>query len=158
MKAANRKFNGCAAICRFYQVLKRIRKRKAVCGAARGAFGPFGSENRLPLQSARIRRRKNVCHRQQPAFDPGRRCRGACKKRASGFCRSRRNAEQYSAHLKEVIAAAPHIIIDDGGDLVNLIHNSFPQLLSNVIGGCEETTTGIIRLRAMAATKSCYSR
>ena len=44
--------------------------------------------------------------------------------------------EQYSAHLKEVIAAAPHIIIDDGGDLVNLIHNSFPQLLSNVIGGC----------------------
>ena len=61
--------------------------------------------------------------------------------------------EQYSAHLKEVIAAAPHIIIDDGGDLVNLIHNSFPQLLSNVIGGCEETTTGIIRLRAMAADK-----
>ena len=61
--------------------------------------------------------------------------------------------EQYNAHLKEVIAAAPHIIIDDGGDLVNLIHNAYPQLLPNVIGGCEETTTGIIRLRAMAADK-----
>lgn len=60
-------------------------------------------------------------------------------------------AEQYNAHLAKVIEAAPHIIIDDGGDLVNLIHNAYPQLLENVIGGCEETTTGIIRLRAMAA-------
>lgn len=60
-------------------------------------------------------------------------------------------AEQYNAHLAKVIEAAPHIIIDDGGDLVNLIHNTYPQLLENVIGGCEETTTGIIRLRAMAA-------
>lgn len=62
-------------------------------------------------------------------------------------------AEQYNAHLAKVIEAAPHIIIDDGGDLVNLIHNTYPQLLENVIGGCEETTTGIIRLRAMAADK-----
>ncbi|HAZ20336.1 MAG TPA: adenosylhomocysteinase, partial [Clostridiales bacterium] len=39
--------------------------------------------------------------------------------------------------------------IDDGGDLVNLIHTEYPHLISNVIGGCEETTTGIIRLVAM---------
>lgn len=57
--------------------------------------------------------------------------------------------EEYNEHLRRVIEIAPNIIIDDGGDLVNLIHNEYPQLIENVIGGCEETTTGIIRLKAM---------
>ena len=57
--------------------------------------------------------------------------------------------EEYFSHLKKVIEAQPHVIIDDGGDLVNLIHNEYPQYIENVIGGCEETTTGIIRLKAM---------
>ena len=59
-------------------------------------------------------------------------------------------AEEYKEHLKCVIEAGPDVIIDDGGDLVNLIHNEYPQLLPNVLGGCEETTTGIIRLVSMA--------
>lgn len=58
-------------------------------------------------------------------------------------------AEEYMSHLREVIKAGPDVIIDDGGDLVNLIHNEYPQLLSKVMGGCEETTTGIIRLVSM---------
>ena len=58
-------------------------------------------------------------------------------------------SEEYEAHLRRVIEAAPQIIIDDGGDLVNLIHTEYPELLPNVIGGCEETTTGILRLHAM---------
>lgn len=58
-------------------------------------------------------------------------------------------AKEYKDHLKCVIEAEPHIIIDDGGDLVNLIHNEYPQFLPNVLGGCEETTTGIIRLMSM---------
>ncbi len=57
--------------------------------------------------------------------------------------------KEYRRHICAVIEAAPDIIIDDGGDLVNLIHNEYPSLLSKVIGGCEETTTGIMRLRAM---------
>ena len=59
--------------------------------------------------------------------------------------------EEYEAHTRRVIEAKPHFIIDDGGDLVTLIHKEYPQLLENVIGGCEETTTGILRLKAMAA-------
>lgn len=59
-------------------------------------------------------------------------------------------AEEYKEHLKCVIEAKPNVIIDDGGDLVNLIHNEYPELLPNVLGGCEETTTGIIRLVSMA--------
>ncbi len=57
--------------------------------------------------------------------------------------------EVYERNLRKVIEAAPNIIIDDGGDLVTLIHTKYPHLLPNVIGGCEETTTGIIRLIAM---------
>ncbi len=58
--------------------------------------------------------------------------------------------DEYMDHLREVISAGPNLIIDDGGDLVNLIHNEYPELLPNVLGGCEETTTGIIRLVSMA--------
>ncbi len=65
------------------------------------------------------------------------------------FARYGVTSDEYQAHLRKVIAAAPQIIIDDGGDLVHLIHTEFPQLLPNVIGGCEETTTGILRLHAM---------
>ena len=57
--------------------------------------------------------------------------------------------EEYEEGLRSVIAPGPHIIIDDGGDLVSLIHNHFPELIPNVLGGCEETTTGIHRLRAL---------
>ncbi|HIU48556.1 MAG TPA: adenosylhomocysteinase [Candidatus Avimonoglobus intestinipullorum] len=59
-------------------------------------------------------------------------------------------AEEYRTHMKRVIEAGPHIIIDDGGDLVNLIHTEYPEKLGQVLGGCEETTTGIIRLVSMA--------
>ena len=59
--------------------------------------------------------------------------------------------EEYEMHTSRVIEEGkPNIIIDDGGDLVNLIHTKYRELLPNVIGGCEETTTGIIRLHAMA--------
>ena len=57
--------------------------------------------------------------------------------------------EEYHRHISEVVKIGPNIIIDDGGDLVNMIHSEYPELIPNVIGGCEETTTGIIRLIAM---------
>ncbi|MDR2531650.1 MAG: adenosylhomocysteinase [Oscillospiraceae bacterium] len=57
--------------------------------------------------------------------------------------------KEYMEHINEVVKIGANIIIDDGGDLVSLIHSDYPELLPNVIGGCEETTTGIIRLIAM---------
>ncbi len=57
--------------------------------------------------------------------------------------------EEYHAHLKETLSHHANIIIDDGGDLVNLLHTELQDELPYVIGGCEETTTGIIRLTAM---------
>ena len=57
--------------------------------------------------------------------------------------------EEYERGIRAAIAAGPNLIIDDGGDLVNMIHTEYPQLIPGVIGGCEETTTGILRLRAL---------
>lgn len=62
--------------------------------------------------------------------------------------------EEYEAHITRVIEVGPNIIIDDGGDLVNLIHNKYPELIPDVIGGCEETTTGILRLQNLNREKA----
>ena len=59
-------------------------------------------------------------------------------------------SEEYERHLMAVLETGPNIIIDDGGDLINLMHTRLTHLIPDVIGGCEETTTGIHRLRAMA--------
>lgn len=59
--------------------------------------------------------------------------------------------QQYEDCLREVLKIGPNIIIDDGGDLVHLMHEEFANLIPGVIGGCEETTTGINRLRIMSA-------
>jgi adenosylhomocysteinase len=57
--------------------------------------------------------------------------------------------EQYDEHIFMALEHHPNIIIDDGGDLVGMIHTSHPELGDEVMGGCEETTTGVIRLKAM---------
>ena len=57
--------------------------------------------------------------------------------------------EEYESHIRAVLSPGPNIIIDDGGDLVHMIHTEMPELIPGIIGGCEETTTGILRLRAM---------
>ena len=57
--------------------------------------------------------------------------------------------EEYNRHIEMCLEHKPNIIIDDGGDLVGLLHNERPDLATEVWGGCEETTTGVIRLQAM---------
>ena len=58
--------------------------------------------------------------------------------------------DEYMDALRNVLKPGPNIIIDDGGDLVNLLHTEMQDLIPGVIGGCEETTTGIHRLKIMA--------
>jgi adenosylhomocysteinase len=57
----------------------------------------------------------------------------------------------YYKHIKAALDHAPHVTMDDGADLVSTMHKERRELLKNVMGGTEETTTGVIRLRAMAA-------
>lgn len=58
---------------------------------------------------------------------------------------------EYHDHLNALLDTHPQIIIDDGGDMVSLLHRERVEQTKEIIGGCEETTTGILRLRAMAA-------
>jgi len=62
--------------------------------------------------------------------------------------------EEYERHHTMALESGPNIIIDDGGDLINIMHTKLQHLISDVYGGCEETTTGIMRLFSMAADKS----
>ena len=63
-------------------------------------------------------------------------------------------AEEYDRHMTMALESGPNIIIDDGGDLINIMHTKLQHLIPGVLGGCEETTTGIMRLFSMAADKS----
>ena len=61
--------------------------------------------------------------------------------------------QTYYKNLRAALDHAPHITMDDGADLVSTIHKERRDLIPNIVGGTEETTTGVIRLRAMAADK-----
>ena len=70
------------------------------------------------------------------------------------FARRGEDRDTYYAHLNAVADAHPHITMDDGCDLVSLLHSERPTQIKEVLAGTEETTTGVIRLKAMAADKA----
>jgi adenosylhomocysteinase len=67
------------------------------------------------------------------------------------YARKGEDRDTYFRHINAVLETKPQITMDDGADVVTLLHTERKDLLSNVKGGTEETTTGVIRLRAMAA-------
>ncbi|MEN3362496.1 MAG: adenosylhomocysteinase [Mycobacteriales bacterium] len=69
----------------------------------------------------------------------------------SVFARNAIDTAGYYSHINSALDGQPDFVFDDGCDLVNTIHTSRNELLGTVKAGCEETTTGVIRLRAMAA-------
>lgn len=71
----------------------------------------------------------------------------------STFAINGENNESYYKHIKQVLDFKPDITMDDGADLVSVLHKEHENLLPSIIGGTEETTTGVIRLRAMANEK-----
>lgn len=62
------------------------------------------------------------------------------------------SAEEYDHFLHKALDTKPDIIVDDGGDLVSLLHGERSELAANILGGSEETTTGVLRLRALEAS------
>jgi adenosylhomocysteinase len=63
------------------------------------------------------------------------------------------DTQTYYNHINAVLDQQPHITMDDGADLVSTIHAERKDLIANLIGGTEETTTGVIRLKSMAESK-----
>jgi adenosylhomocysteinase len=78
------------------------------------------------------------------AADPG----------VSVYARSGLDRGSYYEHLHRALDGGPDLVMDDGGDLVNTLHAERPDLLAGVRGGCESTSTGVARLRRMAAAGS----
>ena len=68
----------------------------------------------------------------------------------SVFARNGVDRDGYYAHINAALDIKPNQVFDDGCDLVNILHTTRKELLPNVVAGCEETTTGVIRLRQMA--------
>jgi adenosylhomocysteinase len=59
---------------------------------------------------------------------------------------------EYTNFIDQMLEQKPHLILDDGGDVIHRLHTKYPEQIPGVIGGCEETTTGVVRLRAMQAS------
>jgi adenosylhomocysteinase len=70
---------------------------------------------------------------------------------AAVFARAGEDAETYYRHIDAVLDTKPQLTIDDGADLVGVLHGQRTDLLKGILGGTEETTTGMIRLRALEA-------
>jgi len=71
----------------------------------------------------------------------------------SVYCWHEATKEEYHQHLVQTLAFKPNIVIDDGGDLAELLHTVCKDKLSELIGGCEETTTGVHRLKILENEK-----
>ena len=67
------------------------------------------------------------------------------------YARAGADRVTYDEHIHRALDSGPDLVVDDGGDLVNTLHTQRPELLGGVLGGCESTTTGVIRLRRMAS-------
>ena len=72
----------------------------------------------------------------------------------SVFAQKGENTKEYFSHLNAVLDSIPEITMDDGADLVSLLHSERPKQIAKVKGGTEETTTGVTRLRSMAKEKA----
>jgi adenosylhomocysteinase len=70
---------------------------------------------------------------------------------AAVFARAGEDADTYYRHIDAVLDTEPRLTIDDGADLVGVLHGQRTDLLEGILGGTEETTTGMIRLRALEA-------
>ena len=81
-----------------------------------------------------------------------------CARGIETFAIKGEDNEVYYRHINEVLDRHPHVTMDDGCDLVSLLHKERKEQLAELIGGTEETTTGVIRLRAMAEDGSSPTR
>ncbi len=78
-------------------------------------------------------------------------CAGLVKNGVAVFSRNGMTTDEYFENARAALSAGPDVVVDDGADLCALLHTEMKHLLPGVRGGCEETTSGVKRLRSMAA-------
>src|SRR5437764_13567925 len=70
---------------------------------------------------------------------------------SSVFARNGEDNENYYGHIEAAVDHHPHVTMDDGADVIGVLHAKPPEQLSEILAGTDETTTGVIRLKAMEA-------
>jgi len=90
-----------------------------------------------------------VCAGSNPYSTKDEICAALVKRGVTVYAQHGCSAEQQLENLRCVLRERPNIIIDDGGDLLELVHKEFQDIIPGIIGGCEETTTGVVRLQHM---------
>jgi len=127
----------------------RFAKEKTFAGVTVGLALHVTKETAVLVRSLRAGGAKVVITGCNPLSTQDDVAAALAKEGVAVFAYKGENTEDYYRYLEKVLSYHPNITIDDGGDLVTMILTKRPELLKGVIGGCEETTTGIIRLRAM---------
>ena len=108
--------------------------------------------DREPDAHAQGRRRRRRALRVEPALDPGRRRRGARRRvRHPVFAIKGEDNDTYYSHIEAAVDHKPQLTMDDGADVIGVLHSARRDQLGDIIAGMEETTTGVIRLKAMEA-------
>ena len=108
-----------------------------------------------PDAHAQGRRRRRRPLRVEPALDPGRRRRRARRRvrHLDVFAIKGEDNDTYYQHIEAAVDHKPHITMDDGADVIGVLHTARREQLGDVIAGTEETTTGVIRLKALEARR-----
>ena len=78
-------------------------------------------------------------------------CAALAEEGVNVYSRRGMSTDEYFGYVRKVLAYKPNVIVDDGADLVATVHQEFPELISGILGGSEETTSGVKRLKAMNA-------
>ena len=136
-------------------VLKQIRERfaaeKPLDGVRVSACLHVTTGDRQPHANPASRWRRCRADRVQPALPPKTTSppRWSPTMKFPSMPSRAKNNETYYQHIHAALDHKPHITMDDGADLVGTIHKDRVEALDDIVGGTEETTTGVIRLRAM---------
>ena len=128
--------------------------RKALPGPAGGGVRPFGSQDGQPGLRPEAGRGGGVPHRSNPLSTQDDVAAGLASLGVETFGIHGAMGEEYENLLIETLKFKPHLVVDDGGDLIHLLGGKCADLGEHLIGGCEETTTGILRLKARGAGRA----
>ena len=134
-------------------IRERFEKEKPLAGRAHRRLPARHHRDRQPHAHAGRRRRRRGALRQQPAEHAGRRGRRA-RQRSTACASTPSRARTTTPTTRTSTPAsttARNITMDDGADVIGVLHGERPDMAADIIGGTEETTTGVIRLKALEA-------
>jgi adenosylhomocysteinase len=131
-------------------IRKRFEKEKPFAGKTIGACLHVTSETAVLMRALRAGGAKAALCASNPLSTQDDVAAALAGEGVEVFAVRGESNKDYHDHLLRVLDAKPDVLLDDGADLITAAHKSRPELLKKIAGGCEETTTGVIRFQNMA--------